>query len=263
MNTREKKYLFIDGAYLRNQFERFAKFWFEGNGEIDYAAIVNTLMADKCFYYDCLDDMLRPDEAQKDFEERVATQKGIFNKISRVPRAHVRYGTLKGASNKRRRQKEVDILIAVDMMSHAARKNMGEAILLAGDMDFAPLVESLVDLGLAVTVIADTLTVANELTWAADTFHALTIMDYHAFASRPLKYKYPLPDVTPNGSPPDGGLLKKGHLGDDMCVLYLADSDHIIYVQSFQGGQSLRVRFNDLEKLERFCESQYGKLQWD
>jgi uncharacterized LabA/DUF88 family protein len=263
MNTREKRYLFIDGAYLRNQFERFANLWFEGNEEIDYAAIVNLLMVNKCFYYDCLDDMQRSGEAQKDFEERVAIQKGIFNKISRVPRAHVRYGTLKGASNKRRRQKEVDILIAVDMMSHAARKNMDEAILLAGDMDFTPVVESLVDLGLTVTVIADAKTVASELTWAADAFHELTISFYHAFASRPLKQKYPLPEATPNGSPPDGGVLKKGHLGDDMCVLFLADSDHIIYVQSFQGGQSLRVRFNDLEKLELFCEAEYGKLQWD
>lgn len=262
MNTREKRYLFIDGAYLSHQFERFAKFWFEGDGEIDYAELINSLTVDKCFYYDCFDDKQRSAETQKDFEARVATQTRIFNAISRVPRTHVRFGTLKGASNKLR-QKEVDILIAVDMMSHAARKNMGEAILLAGDMDFVPVVESLVDLGLTVTLIADTLTVANELTWAADTFLEITIANYHAMASGHLKQKYPLPVVTPVPSPPDATVLKKGRLGDAMCVLYPAHPDHIIYVQSFRGGQSLQVRFNDLERLKRFCEAQYGKLQWD
>jgi hypothetical protein len=148
-------------------------------------------------------------------------------------------------------------------MSHAARKNMDEAALVAGDMDFTPVVESLVDLGLTVTVRADKLTIAKELAAAADTFTEIRIRDYHSWSSMALQRKFPLPDVVGNNNRPDATVLKKGRLGNNDCTLYPAHPNHIIYVEGFQNGYSLWVTFDDLERLERFCEIEYGKLEWD
>ena len=53
------------------------------------------------------------------------------------------------------RQKGVDVLLAVEMLDHAFRKNMDEAWLLAGDADFVPLVEAVTRLGTWVNVIYD------------------------------------------------------------------------------------------------------------
>lgn len=262
MPVQSKRYLFIDGAYLREQYTRFAQKWFGGPGEINYATLVDLLTAEKCFYYDCSDEKPRNNEAQQEFEERVAKQRKVFTTISRVPRAHVRYGTLKGASNKRR-QKEVDILIAVDMMSHAARKNMEEAILIAGDMDFTPVVESLVDLGLNITVRADKLTVAEELAWAADTFSELTANDYHAWSSKKLQRLHPLPEVVFTEERINGTFLKRGNMGDYECVLFSVPPNHVLFIQGFRDGLSMRVTYEDLEKLELFCELQYAKIHWE
>jgi hypothetical protein len=63
----------------------------------------------------------------------------------------VRLGSLSGKGN-RKRQKKVDVLLAVEALDHAFRKNMAQVCLITGDLDFSPLVESLVKLGTYVTV---------------------------------------------------------------------------------------------------------------
>jgi uncharacterized LabA/DUF88 family protein len=51
----------------------------------------------------------------------------------------VRQGWL--SPGKKRQQKEVDVLLAVDMLTRSFYKNMTKAVLLAGDRDFKPVVE--------------------------------------------------------------------------------------------------------------------------
>ena len=78
-----------------------------------------------------------------EFEEGKQKQEMELNRIRKVYGTHVRLGSLTGIE-KKRRQKEVDILLAVDMMNHAVRQNMTRAVLLSGERDFKPLIESLV-----------------------------------------------------------------------------------------------------------------------
>jgi hypothetical protein len=85
----------------------------------------------------------------------------------------VRRGSLRG---KRRRQKEVDVLLAVDMLSHSHRRNTDRMMLLGGDLDFRPLVEALVDQGTIVTVDCDARG-SKELTLAADSQKLLTLRE--------------------------------------------------------------------------------------
>jgi|SRR5262249_8687979 len=134
------RYLFVDGRYLRADYSRTIREWFGNDGEIDFVQVKNHFGADKMFYYDCLDDQQHPGESASDFASRVAKQEEEFNKIQRISGSHIRLGSITG-TKRNKRQKKVDILLAVDMMKHAVRQNMSTAILLAGDRDFQPVVD--------------------------------------------------------------------------------------------------------------------------
>src|SRR5262249_22711429 len=66
--------------------------------------------------------------------------------LSRLPRFQVRLGKLEYRGAKQDgspifAQKRVDILLGVDMVELAATRQIGRAILLAGDSDFLPAIE--------------------------------------------------------------------------------------------------------------------------
>src|SRR5216684_2723392 len=67
-----------------------------------------------------------------------------------------------------RREKEVDILLATDMLTHGFNGSMGNAVLLSGDLDFRPIVEALVRHGVFVEVWYHRSSIARELPGAAD-----------------------------------------------------------------------------------------------
>src|SRR5271170_1987248 len=133
-------YLFIDGEYLRRRMNDAVQKVFLWDGEINFYSLKSSASAKRVFYYDCIDDEQKPAETKTECEQRVAAQEARFNKIGELNGVHVRYGSLKG-SGKKRRQKEVDVLLAVDMLTHGYDGNMGRAVLIAGDLDFRPVVE--------------------------------------------------------------------------------------------------------------------------
>src|SRR5262245_52159773 len=145
-----ESYTFIDGGYLRLCFEERLRANFG-----DYHGIVFDQLnfgGQKTFFYDCLDDLQRDGETQSDYEVRVRNQEAEIEKIAGIPNWHVRLGTLSGNARAggrraRRQQKEVDVLLAVDMLNHGFRQNFDRAVLVTGDLDFKPVVESLVQLG--------------------------------------------------------------------------------------------------------------------
>ena len=80
--------------------------------------------------------MLPPgDPSEEDFKKRLDKQTAEFNAIQPLPLFHVRHGSLTG-ENRKRRQKKVDVQLAVDALEHAFRQNMSQMVLVAGDMDF-------------------------------------------------------------------------------------------------------------------------------
>jgi hypothetical protein len=74
-----------------------------------------------------------------------------FDEIRALDRFHVALGEIKGRG-RNRRQKRVDVRLAVDMLMHTFRGNMDNATLLAGDVDFIPLIEALVREGMNITI---------------------------------------------------------------------------------------------------------------
>jgi uncharacterized LabA/DUF88 family protein len=159
-------YLFIDGGYLQTLYrDRFIPL-FGDKYVIDYAAVKRTFGARRAYLYDCLDDVQKPGEITADFVARVERQEARFDEIGKADGVIVRYGHL--SPGKKRQQKEVDVLLAVDMLTHSFNKSMDEAVLLTGDRDYRPVVESVVRLGTLVKVVFDPRTGSKPLARAAD-----------------------------------------------------------------------------------------------
>lgn len=184
-------YLFVDGSNFRQYFNENAQKWFGQEAEFDFKKIKDTFGAEKAFYYDCVDDIKTDNESPQDFEARVLLQEEKLNKIREIEGCHVQLGSLSG-KGKKKRQKEVDVLLAVQMMEHAFRGNMSKATLLSGDKDFRPLVESLVRLGLFVEVVSDFRHFSSDLIHSADSHKKLTIDEYYNFAPKLIQKQKPI-----------------------------------------------------------------------
>lgn len=261
----EQTYLFIDGGHLHRYYYQGVLKWFEEQGELNFAILKNSFKATKCFYYDCLDDIKRDDETEADFSIRVAKQETDFNKIREVYGTHVRLGSLTGTA-KNKRQKKVDILLAVDMMNHATRRNMHKAVLLSGDRDFEPLVESLVEMGLIIEVAGDERHTSKDLAYAADAYRKITFDDYFAWSSEFLKSKYPRPDKwTGTGmlNVINGGrLIKKGVVGEYELALYASSNKFFAHLKHDDLSQSFAYTLSDLERLQLYVEVMHSGINW-
>lgn len=189
MSTR---YLFVDGGYLRKVIEQMTEESF-GAGvsiQIDYVQLGHGFR--KCFYYDCVGPR-RKDESETAYAARVVSQRSEFSRIRMLDGWHVTEGVMVG-EGARARQKQVDIQIAVDMLSHAHRRNMDELDFVAGDQDFKPLIEALVRDGMYVRLIYDPKHASEALVEAADAQRKITLYNIaELWATEAFRKAFPLP----------------------------------------------------------------------
>lgn len=119
------RYLFVDAGHLRVNFVDMMIRWCGHPVTLNAALIPVLLSSTKMFYYDSIDDQLRPGESSDALETRIRDQEATLREINSISNTHVRYGSITGRDRRKRRQKEVDILIAVDMMNHAIPAEYG------------------------------------------------------------------------------------------------------------------------------------------
>ena len=257
-------YLFIDGAYLRRNYADCVRPWFGSDGEIDFQQVKGGFGAERAFYYDALEDEQRPNESKEDCESRIANDEVFFNKIQELDGYFVRLGSL-GGRRRNRRQKKVDILLVVEALDHAVRRNMDRAILLTGDRDFEPLVHSLVQLGVRVEVAGDRKTTSRYLRHAADIYKRLSFDDYHRWTIGSLRGQFPV-DIGKTNRPPDNAsAMANGLFGDkEVHGLHQQPDMFYIYVENFdRHGNDLTVAMDKFwEKLKLYFELQYGEIVW-
>ena len=135
--------IFIDGAYL--EFVLKQEF---GRPSVDFAGLVSKIAGSsdllRAYYYDCLPyQSARP---TPDESERFARRQKFHHALNLIPRFEVRLGKLafRGHQNGRPifEQKRVDILLGVDLVQLAAKHQITDAMIVAGDSDFLPAVEA-------------------------------------------------------------------------------------------------------------------------
>lgn len=132
--------IFIDGGYLRRNVIEMV-----GNDDINYQNFVNYLAdipgrerikADliRVYYYDAIVD---------DSHKNHPQQKLYFNKLQKLDLFEVRLGRIKTSNKPSQKQKGVDVLLAIDMLSKAYLNHYDWGLLLAGDDDFLDLVKTI------------------------------------------------------------------------------------------------------------------------
>jgi uncharacterized LabA/DUF88 family protein len=284
----DSTYIFIDGGYLARGYAENIRPWFGSVPEMNLRraienirqeatqrqnswmlsaeAYVSSLPTIRTFYYDCLDEDQKQNESADAFAARLQEQDKRLREIRDIDDCVIRLGSLRGT--KRREQKEVDVLIAVDMMAHAARDNMDTGVLVTGDLDLRPAVEALVQLGISVQIISEEKSTSRQLTWAASSFKKLTFRDFFQWAPENFKQSHPIARE-PNYSHRDRGpTLRRGSVNGDACSLHKINEEYLIHFPLFRldeyPGPSTRTFGHDsLERLELFFQLQYAPIEWE
>jgi uncharacterized LabA/DUF88 family protein len=259
----EENYLFIDGAYLREVYRKNIAEFFGVAGDIDFDSIRRSVGAIRAFYYDCLDDVRRANESEADLQRRLCDQEDILSKIKSLTGFHLRLGTLSG-SHKRLRQKQVDVMLAVEMLTHAFHKHMKQATLIAGDLDFKPIVDALVDLGTWVTVSCEPASAAEDLYSAADQRCVINLRKLYEWSSEAFRGHYQIPLVQGGTKAPTGlTVLRKGRLKGSPAAIYKSGNGFLFSAEGESRAASLSALYDDLPKLEKYLEMVHGRVEWD
>jgi uncharacterized LabA/DUF88 family protein len=258
------KYAFIDGAYLRENYRAAIAKWSPGTAsELSMDRIRISLSAEKVFYYDC-EDTKKANETDEVFKKRKDEQDRLFTKFKRSFGCQLRFGVLSGG--KKRVQKRVDILLAVDMLSHAARQNFATAALVAGDQDFVPLVESLLNMGIFVELYGDRFNTQAELIDVSDAFEPTALTTYYRWTESNPKSESlpPIPRIQSGPLVPVGLFqeIKKGSLAGRPATLYAPKNTGVAgFRMEFEtiDGHLYNTTDADRERLMLFCEMEIGK----
>ena len=265
-------YLFIDGGYLREVVRTRFESIFGSSYKLSFSSILRDFTAKRAYYYDCLDDQKKDSEAPAAFELRVEQQEAAFDEIERTPGVHVRKGWL--SPGRRRQQKEVDVLFAVDVLMHSFNKNMATAVLLAGDRDFRPVVESIVRLGTYVTLAYSPRDTSKELVRAADTEHPITVSTLCQWMDVPSsdrRFHFPstyFSNSVDGENPihrmsPAPAMLRTGLIGSESFQIEHHRITNDFYTSVRHDRNRFRItHFNNEEKLLAYLESLYGEINW-
>ncbi len=163
------------------------------------------------------------------------------------------------------RQKQVDVQIAVDMLTHSYRGNMHRAAFVAGDLDFKPLVEAVVRDGMFIEIWFEKSSASTDLLDAADGRRALDLYGLHGYLAKGFKEDHPLPKMWIEGDRRIGSarLLKTGTCAQGTAELYEGDGEYIL-IRPSQGNQDqlLHMTHTALDYLERVAALMDGEVTW-
>jgi len=260
MQPRKVNYLFVDGGYLREVIGSMSRMFFKGIPlSIDYASISRGFT--KSFYYDCLAPR-RKGESSEDYARRSDLQREDFHSLRMVDGWHVFEGVLAG-DGVDARQKQVDIQIAVDMLTHAYRRNMEELDFIAGDQDFKPLIDALVRDGMYVRLWYEAKSASRELVRSVDARRQLDIYAIHNFMTPEFRDAWPLPSR--NGQPGKmvlgWTLIGKGEGKQQDVEIWqnpTTKAFQITHIDSLNRGYYHHMHHADLAFLKLCYESVFG-----
>ncbi len=257
-------YLFIDGEYLRQVHREAMRDFFGTDGELDIHEAKRQAGAIRAFFYDSIDETPRPGETEETCRTRLVPLQNFFARTGALSGVHVRLGTVTG---KRRRQKEVDVLLATDMLTHGFNGNMKTAVLLSGDLDFRPIIEALVRHGVFVEVWYHWTSIATELPGAADFGREIGFRQLHSWNTESFQRKHRIPDDDrrPDASARPGQVVRTGSLGGRTVELYKTQGDRPRFFLWMNTGrwESIVINDEDADLIDRYVHVQYAPIKWE
>jgi uncharacterized LabA/DUF88 family protein len=156
--------VFIDGAYLTKILD--VDF---GKPKIDLAKFSDVLCGGyerlRTYYYNCMPYQSCP--PTEDERRRFAAMDKFIYTLKKLPRFEVKLGRL-GCVGGEFVQKRVDIALAVDLVRLSCEKMISKAVIVTGDSDFVPAIESAKDAGVLAVLYYSESSVHDELLSAVD-----------------------------------------------------------------------------------------------
>ena len=160
-------------------------------------------------------------------------------------------------------RKKSTFCLAVEMLTHAFSRNMERASLIAGDLDFEPVVDSLIRLGTYVQMRYERSSAARDLHMAADFGQEMTLMTYYNWSVTEFIQLHPLPKGCFGDFPPSNAkIVKYGTTGSDKVDLFTDGNEFFLFAASYKDHKQLLVRFTSATFLEKYFEAVFGKIDW-
>jgi uncharacterized LabA/DUF88 family protein len=263
----DRTYLFIDGEYLRRRHHEAMVDFFQVDGDLDIFPLRREAGARRVYFYDCIDEAPLPGETGEVQKTRIAPLQRFLSYVQSLSGFHVKPGTVR--RGRKREQKEVDVSMAVDMLTHGFNGTMTKAVLLAGDLDFRPVVEALVRQGVFVEVWYHRNSIAEELHGAADFGREIRFRQLYEWNTTAFKETHRVPMVQTPGGGPAGKLLRAGKIRDWGWSAQLYWLETAQQVPQFSlwidvpVGRTIRVYDRDENLVERYVAVQYGPIDWE
>ncbi len=140
-----KALLLIDGGYLDFLQRSF------GSPRLDYGRMARAICDHfgfsllRCVYFNCLPYLSGTPSPEE--QEAYRRKEGFYQRLQKLDRFEVKLGRLafRGLDEETGKpvleQKQVDVLLAVEMVYAAARRSVDAIVLLSGDGDFVPALD--------------------------------------------------------------------------------------------------------------------------
>lgn len=250
------QYLFIDGACLRTTISEIEKTYTSGRAlTVDFGRLTERF--DKVFYYDALPSK-HDSENDDQFNTRLEQAKSFHDKLAGLDSFHVYEGdTRRSPSLRKQEQKKVDIMIAVDMLTHSFRRNMERATLLASDVDFKPLLDALVSEGMFVTLWYPPKRTNSDLIKSADRQEQLDVRAIHgALASSSVQFD--IPRLWYSGGKSDGELIRTWQSNEGELGLYNSPGGLLVIAPKDARGMYLHIEHPDMNLLKTFSQDVFA-----
>lgn len=260
------KYLFIDGAYLDHVIADMSKkLWGIDPVPLDYRAL--SAGYTKTFYYNCPPPALT-NELDAESAKRTDPYFKRLHELSELSGWHVFEGTTKRSKKRGATQKEVDVQIAVDLLTNSFKANMDSATLLAGDQDFRPVVEAASREGMFVTVWCEPSSASRELRHAADERDALDFFRFQGLIAPHTQVPYRLPERHRATQLPDGKARpnNKGISGSGLEFRLDHEPNGSVYLWQLAPVSPGLFEFYthaDAVVAMKFLEVLHGPIVWD
>jgi hypothetical protein len=150
------------------------------------------------------------------------------------------------------------------MLTHAFNRNMTRAVLIAGDLDFRPIIEALVRLGVFVEVWYEKKSASKDLYHAADYAREFLWIQLYHWGDTKFKSENPLPqqDIA-HASLYQPTLLRSGLIDKTQVVQVTREKGGVTNILRFDRlGGTLWMEHEDQDLLERYFSKVYGPVEW-
>ena len=160
---------FIDGGYFQNVLRYFAE------PRIDFSKLSARMKGSKqllrTYYYNC--KLLTSENPTDEEIKRRDKQMGFFNRLQMIPQFECKFGTLERRLNGdgetiKPVQKQVDVMMALDIATLSLKHLITEAKIISGDADLIPAIQIAKNEGVAVELFYSVGTVSRELLQIVD-----------------------------------------------------------------------------------------------